>query len=705
MVRNMNLLAAFSALIGVCCTSATAATACVWVGGASGNLSENTNWSDGVVPSSDNGSAYIAVFTNSATVTLTSNWYPAGIVVSNNSEVVVSGSNYRCLASQKCENFTLSMDVETNSSLKFNNVYVYSQHSRSLVKKGGGVLHPTAYFGNPNTKGYYFDSVDVKGGTLRLTAEKTAVANTLYIRNGAKVTAMGDWPFLARVKDGYRLTYPKIEIEKGGTFDFNGKAVAVSALSGAGDIVNCSKYLDMQLKDSGCIFSGKISGGGELRVQPDATWTCPDATWIVGACDTLSGVQLVRNQLDAIKYEIQFVPDVETFYAAAVPTDMPSFDTNGVPVEIVRAGNFWYVDCKRKGDKGDGKSLDTAFQTLKEAMENPSLADGDTVWVDDGVYSDDPMSATQSSVTTCSRVIVPKNVRLVSLEGAAETVIVGGSSSAPVASGCGTGAVRCVTLGANATLRGFTLRDGRVYAAAKDSTGDSCYGGGVFADLTSVVIDCVISNCVACRGGGTYRGNFYNCRFDSNLAIASNMVGDHIYERANIYNCVLTRNLGGYSWYVNSSEGVKAINCTFDYSSRGIRLKSDDAKSVIFNTLMMAAPEYYLPDRFRNSIVYTSSTADDDDSIKTSLTATTSPSIYGFAGVDAGTLRPKMRMAQVVANAADTAEYESYFPVPMYWISRYDADFNRRVWNGKVDIGAFSYDHSRPILGFRLIVR
>jgi hypothetical protein len=41
----------------------------------------------------------------------------------------------------------------------------------------------------------------------------------------------------------------------------------------------------------------------------------------------------------------------------------------------------------------------------------------------------------------------------------------------------------------------------------------------------------------------------------------------------------------------------------------------------------------------------------------------------------------------------------------MYWLSQYDADFNRRVWDGKVDIGALSYDRSLPIPGFNLIVR
>jgi hypothetical protein len=696
-----------SALIGACCFSAFAATECVWVGGASGALHEAANWSEGIVPSSDKDYQYVAVFTNDATVTLTQNWYPIGIVVGNNSQVVVNGSDScRCIASQKCQDFTLSMDVETGSSLTFD-VYVYSQHSRNFVKKGGGLLYPKKYFGNSSSKGSYFTTVDVQGGALRLPGGKVAVSDTLAIRNGSKVTAMGDWPFLAAEYDAYRLSCPKIEIEEGATFDFNGKAVKVSSLSGAGDVVNCSVYLDLELRDSGCFYSGKISGGGQLRIQPNTTWTSRNATWIVGAADTLSGVELKRNRVDGCQYEIQFVPGIETFYAKTVPVDMPSFNTDGKPVEIARSGNFWYVDCKRDGEKGDGKSLETAFQTLREAMENPSLAAGDTVWVDDGEYCDAPMSATQSSVTTYSQVIVPGHVRLISLKGAAETIIVGKSSASPVASGygCGEGAVRCATLGANAVLRGFTLRDGRVRAASKSDATSANFGGGVFADVSSVVIDCVISNCAACRGGGTYRGSFYNCRFDSNRAIAGDKVGDHIYEEARLYNCLLTRNLGGYIWYANS-KSVKAVNCTFGYSSHGsIRSAKNDASSVIFNTLLMAAPESYLPECISNCIVYSSSSAEDGDSVKTSLTATTKPTIYSFAGVDAVTLKPKKHVSRVVLNAADAAGYESQFPASMYWLSQYDADFNRRVWDGKVDIGALSYDRSLPIPGFNLIVR
>ena len=97
---KMKLSAVSFVLIGMCCSSAIAATECVWIGGESGSLYEKANWSDGIVPSGDNTAQYVAVFTNSAAITLSSHWYPSGITVSNNAKVAVNALNnaktFRC---------------------------------------------------------------------------------------------------------------------------------------------------------------------------------------------------------------------------------------------------------------------------------------------------------------------------------------------------------------------------------------------------------------------------------------------------------------------------------------------------------------------------------------------------------------------------------------------------------------------------------
>jgi hypothetical protein len=468
------------------------------------------------------------------------------------------------------------------------------------------------------------------------------------------------------------------------------------------------KNLNLLLRDSGCVFSGRIDGGGSLNITPTNTWTIADATWIVGAADTLRGVELTRNEGIGCSYEVKFASGIETFYARVVPADMPSFNTDGAPVEIARAGDFWYVDCKRKGEAGDGKSFATAFQTLKEAMENPDLSAGDTVWVASGVYSNDTMLA---GTISHNRAIVPANVRLVSLEGPEVTVIAGEDSPNPVAGcyGCGPEAVRCVRLGAGSTLRGFTLRGGRSCATGNDEQGDSYIGGGIWAyDSTSVVIDCVISNCVACRGGGAKGGTFFNCRFSANRATTSQFVGAHLVGFANLYNCVLRGALSGCDWYVNNT-GVKLVNCTFDYNKLGgIRsLKADEnERTGIVNSLVFASPvNNNTPGEYCNCIVSPKGElSGDDNSIVTNLTAVTTPTVYEFAGIRPDTLKPKKYSSRVVG-AADAEEYLSLFSVKQYWLSQYDADFRPRVFKGKVDIGAYALDRTMPFPSFKITIR
>ena len=105
---------------------------------------------------------------------------------------------------------------------------------------------------------------------------------------------------------------------------------------------------------------------------------------------------------------------------------------------------------------------------------------------------------------TRQRVSVPENVWLVSTKGAGETFIVGANATNEISYGCGAGAVRCVSLAANARLQGFTLMGGRV--DTKSTSGDGKGGGVYCANTSAYVVDCVFTNNVAYRGGAGRRG-------------------------------------------------------------------------------------------------------------------------------------------------------------------------------------------------------
>ena len=699
-----------SALSLTLCGGASAATECVWIGGNEGNLLTASNWSPATAPSSSS-KAYIAVFTNSVTLTTSStstHWYPSGIVISNNA-VVTYASNYRCYPSAASENGEFVMSIENGSTFVCN-AMLFGSTSLTLVKTGGGTLRTKSWLGNSNSSGSAWKSVDIQGGTVETptgNAGMVNIADTLRIRAGTTVLIGISSPF--GTKADYNLYQPRVVIDEGGVLNMNSKNVTISSLSGQGVVSNCVNTLTLNLRHSGETFSGRILGGGTLAVTPESGVSAEDAMWIVGSADALWGVSLVTNAVEGCSYDVRFVSGIDTFYAKTVPTDAPRFDTNGVPVEIALSGNFWYVDCEHWGGSGDGKSLATAFQTLSEAMNNSALAAGDTVWGAPGVYSNGTMAST--SVNLSNRVSVAKDVRLVSLEGADRTVIVGANATSPLENGygVGAGAVRCVKLGARSTLRGFSLRGGRTYSTTTGGQGDSNVGGGIHAEESSIIIGCVISNCVATRGGGAYHGTYYNCRFDANRALESSLVGAHVLYKARLFNCVLTGALNGCDWYGNQTDSL-AVNCTFGTNGKGSTrgTSGDPGKHiVVYNSLVLAAPAGSSCDEFHSCVVSPKGSASptfDSNCIATNLTASTSPTVYAFAGIDTKTLKPK-KSSSILVGAADLATYRSLFPVEQYWLSEYDADFKKRVWGDSLDIGAFAYDRDVGDPGLMLIFR
>jgi hypothetical protein len=691
-----------------CISVASAATHVFWVGGERGDVFEESNWSPAHVPSSQNVTAYIAVFTNSVTIESTKQyWYPAGIVVSNNASVAYS--NQRMKPTTACEGGVFTVDVEYGSSFKFGGTIVYGIPSLTLVKKGGGTLSATFWLGNANSSSDW-KSIDVQQGILNFPARTgfTSVGDSVIIRSGAKAYVTEKDIFAK--SETYGIYYPRVEIEEGAIFDLGGKDIAVSSLKGSGLITNCSGTATLNLRHVGDVFSGRIVGGGTVSVMPDAALTPANATWIVGDALALSGVDLMRNSAEGCDYSVLFASGIDTFYMKDIPKDYPCFNPDGEAVEIARAGNFWYVDCNCKSEVRDGKSLGTAFATLKEAMLNELLASNDTVFVASGVYSNELMEVTQEKGTVLSRVVVPSGVRLVSLGSATDTIIEGCTSPTPIDQGygMGPGAARCAMLGTNAYLRGFTLRGGRTSAETTTSASSLVYGGGIFADPTAVIVDCVISNCVATRGGGAHEGNYFSCRFKDNRATGSPYVGAHLMNKARICNCVLDK---GYSchWYANKTDSL-ALNCTFAPNSDGaVRgLSSVSGQHVrVYNSLVLASPPNGSQDEYHTSIISPRGSIEGvsiaEDCTVTNLTASTTPTVYAFAGIDEN-FRPKSRRSRLVGKA-DLNAYKSFFSVEQYWLMDRDVDGKRRIYGESLDIGAFAFDQSRAAPGLRVLVK
>ena len=134
-------------------------------------------------------------------------------------------------------------------------------------------------------------------------------------------------------------------------------------------------------------------------------------------------------------------------------------------------------------------------------------------------------------------VAVTNPLALRSVNGPQFTVINGG------------GTTRCVWLGSNAVLSGFTLTNG--YRAGRDHAALSARGGGAYCEPSAILTNCVLVNNTAYgvlrsdmfyfgtgRGGGAYDGILYNCTLTGNSANESGGGA----SQSTLHNCILTSN-------------------------------------------------------------------------------------------------------------------------------------------------------------------
>ena len=267
----------------------------------------------------------------------------------------------------------------------------------------------------------------------------------------------------------------------------------------------------------------------------------------------------------------------------------------------------WYVDAENGDDaRNHGWSETDAFKTLAGAMDGAEP--GDTVIALPGVYREKTMlqeekfSGDEDPVLP-SRVIVKNGVSLVSRDGAEKTAIEGVIPA--TSTKFGDGAVRCVYMQPDSTLRGFTVRGGStLYYDGTSRNGDNYGAGGVFCaaepentvEPTIWVTDCVISNNYGRNhAGGAYNGGgFVRCRFLYNHSQAGNGACSML-SRA--YECVFDWNYGSAA----CNRPYRARGCTFGANNRNwsgtaaqAALASDPSSSAtlwpICNCLFLGGP-------------------------------------------------------------------------------------------------------------------
>ena len=163
----------------------------------------------------------------------------------------------------------------------------------------------------------------------------------------------------------------------------------------------------------------------------------------------------------------------------------------------------------------------TAATTIQAVID--AAQSNDTVLVTNGVYA---TGGRPANGALTNRVVINKPLIVRSVNGPDFTVIKGGGTN-------GNAAIRCVYLGTNATLIGFTLTNGHTQIVGANDG----YGGGVFCEPSAILSNCVLTGNSAYDGGGAYVGTLYHCALFGNSAASGGGA-----RSSTLYNCLLSDN-------------------------------------------------------------------------------------------------------------------------------------------------------------------
>jgi hypothetical protein len=154
----------------------------------------------------------------------------------------------------------------------------------------------------------------------------------------------------------------------------------------------------------------------------------------------------------------------------------------------------WFV-ATNGADAAAGTNWATAKLTIQAGVD--AAADGDTIWVSNGVYATGGRAV---AGTWTNRVAIDKPLTVQSVHGPEATVITGGL-------------VRCAYLTNGAVLSGFTLTGGESARGATMSLYAALlYGGGAWCEPEGVLTNCILrGNWAIWGGGGARGGRLDNC--------------------------------------------------------------------------------------------------------------------------------------------------------------------------------------------------
>lgn len=259
--------------------------------------------------------------------------------------------------------------------------------------------------------------------------------------------------------------------------------------------------------------------------------------------------------------------------------------TSGMTGDVIESvlDQNWYVNpdsTSGASDANNGFTPTTAKLTLKGVLSVATYA-GDVVHAARGTYNQETM--TYSSSYGDARAVIPSHVTLVADDGPENTTIEGAAGTSGTYKQ-GEGAMRCVMLKANATVKGFTLINGHSSKTGSSDGGSVTYnGGGAWANnatYSARVVDCVISNCVAYSGGAAFGLSLFGTKMVGNTS------GYSVATKCSLYGCLVGAN-------AYNSSGLYQCYDIFDTTiapasgSRANSVNIDNTYSLLRNSLVL----------------------------------------------------------------------------------------------------------------------
>ncbi|HYG34725.1 MAG TPA: immunoglobulin domain-containing protein, partial [Clostridia bacterium] len=308
----------------------------------------------------------------------------------------------------------------------------------------------------------------------------------------------------------------------------------------------------------------------------------------------------------------------------------------------------------------------TAATSIQDAVDAASA--GDKILVTNGIYATGGRVVGTGLLT--NRVVVDKPITLQSVNGPDVTIIQG--HQVPGTTN-GDAAIRCVYLGAQAVLSGFTLTQG----ATRQGSGpwgsyEDSSGGGVQCLIGAWVMSCkLIDNSAGGSGGGAAGGTLDHCTLTGNSANE----GGGAYGGA-LKNCLLTGNSANRGGGAFASE---VNNCTVT-GNTAVQDAGGVGGGVIYNSII-----YY------NTALNNPNWAGSKGGIIAFCCTTPLPAPENWRNIDAeprfvslGSGDFRLQADSPCINAGNNA----YAP------GTTDLDGKPRIVEGSVDMGAYEFQSS-----------